>query len=83
MNDYIGTIYNNLVKGEPVQRALSIIHSSVGFTTGHSKNWRYFRVKNLVVWNEPPTEEDKVNVVEFLLKRGIENASHKNMYDRN
>jgi len=80
--DYLGTTYGGTVQAVPVKNAHVSIHNDFNMISGrNSENWRYLHKKNKVLWNNPPTEEDKMKVDEFLAKRGITNVTHKNMYE--
>jgi hypothetical protein len=82
--DYIGSIIDGEVRGEPVPvgKSRNYIHNEFpGLISGmNSTNWRYQAARNLILWNTQPTEESKEAVEHFLSKRGITNARHKNMY---
>lgn len=82
--DYIGSIIDGEVRGEPVPagKVKFYMHNDFpGLISGmNSTNWRYNAEKNRVLWNTQPEEESKVKVTDFLAKRGIVNPIHKNMY---
>lgn len=82
--DYIGSIIDGEVRGEPVPvgKSRNYIHNEFpGLISGmNATNWRYQAARNLILWNTQPTDESKEAVEHFLSKRGITNARHKNMY---
>jgi hypothetical protein len=83
--DYIGSIIDGEVRGEPVPagKVKFYMHNDFpGLISGmNSTNWRYNAEKNRVLWNTQPEEESKSKVTDFLTKRGIVNPIHKNMYN--
>ena len=81
--DYLGTTFMGSVKAVTVKSAAHCTHQNYGMISGvNSQNWRYYRDRNQVLWNEQPIPEDVVKVDDFLAKRGITNPQHRNLYNR-
>jgi predicted nucleotidyltransferase len=80
-SDWIGTTAMGDIKAVKVPDAKLAIHRDHGMISGiNSQNWRYYKNRNMVMWNTPPTQDDIFKVTDFLSKRGIEEPKHKPMY---
>ena len=81
--DYLGTTFDGVAQAVPVKSSAHCTHQNYGMISGvNSQNWRYYRDRNQVLWNEQPIPEDVVKVDDFLAKRGITNPQHRNLYNR-